>query len=291
MRQTLSSIIVIVSAACLWPAPGCANSPAAPVAGAQASPSVKSRLERAYVMKSEGRASDAIAAFQGVLKQDPGNQAALSELGYLHAGLKQHQASVKYLRAASAQDPGNMRLHMDLGYAYQALKQLKQAEGQFKMVVESSGDFEAQAQEALRQVAAPAAAGPRPGLRQQRLREAGYAALGRGDRAAARKAFQAAAANDPKDVASLKQLGFINLSDGNLSAAAADFEAIRALDPADYFIALQLGYTYDKLKKREQAREAFGAALASDDAKIHAAAKAALQAPGIAEAPDSGSAL
>lgn len=235
---------------------------------------IKQDMERGYLMKEQHRASEALAAFGAVLKKDPGNHAALSELGYLHAGLKQYASAAKYLGAAALQEPANMRLRLDLGYVYQALKKRAQAEAEFKAVAANPGELQAQAQEALKAITAPS---PAAEAKQSAIRAKGYAALDRGDRATARKEFEAAVVNDPQDPLALKQLGFMNLADGRLQAAVANFEALRVLVPADLFSTLQLGYTYDRMRKPEQAREAFSAALASTDEKVRDAAQAALK--------------
>lgn len=191
---------------------------AAPSAHA-ASP-LKGDLERGYLMKEQARVPEAVAAFGAVLKKDPKNQAALSELGYLHAGLKQNVPAAKYLGAAALQDPANMRLRMDLGYVYLALKRRGEAQAQFKAVAAKPGELQAQA---------------------------------------------------------LKELGFMNIADGRLQAAVANLEALRALAPEDLYAVLQLGYTYDRLRKAEEAREAYTAALASGDETVRDAAQAALK--------------
>lgn len=69
----------------------------------------------------------------------------------------------------------------------------------------------------------------------------------------------------------------MNLADGRLQAAAANFEALRLLTPTDLYSVLQLGYTYDRLRKADQAREAYSAALASGDETVRDAAQAALR--------------
>lgn len=88
--------------------------------------------------------------------------------------------------------------------------------------------------------------------------------------------FQAAAATAAESAR--KQRGYLNFEEGRYAAAAADFEAALALRPDDHVTALQLGYTFERLKKRERARESFTAALRSGDDKIREAAQNALQA-------------
>jgi Flp pilus assembly protein TadD len=274
MREVM---IVLAVATCLYSVPA-RSQEAAPAGGAATAPKVKSQLERGYRLRAAKRNTEAAAAFNAVLAADPQNHAAVVELGYLHAGLKQWTLAVKFLGTASDQDPTNMRLHMDLGYARQALKQYDAAGDEFRLVAKDPGEFQEQAQKALEALKGAAdGAASAQGAKQRRLVEQGYAALKRGDKPAARRAFESAAKDDPSDAAALKQLGFLDLQDGKLASATARFEAARALEPNDYFIALQLGYTYQRLQKKEQARDAFGAASASSDPKIHDAAVAALK--------------
>lgn len=245
----------------------------------------KAEFERAYKLKEQKRDVQALEAFNAILKKDPRNHAALTEAGYLHAGLKQYAPAAGRLSAASAQDPENMRLRMDLAYVLQALKRYAEANEQFQAVAAKPGEFQASAQSASLEVHRLLSAGDPAEAKRRQLMERGYAALKRGDRTAARRAFSAVTAKDPNDEAARKQLGFLNFEEGRLTAAAADFEAVRALHPNDYLVALQLGYTYERLKKKDLARAAFSSALDSTDARIHDAAQAALQASGGPAAP------
>jgi Flp pilus assembly protein TadD len=240
----------------------------------------KADFERAYQLKEQKRDAQALAVFNAILQKDPRNHAALTEAGYLHASLKQYGLAAERMAAASAQDPENMRLRMDLGYANQALKRYAAAREQFLLVAGRPGEFQEAAQEASLEVDRQQGASDPVEAKRRQSMERGYAALGRGDRAAARKAFAAVLAKDPRDEAARKQLGFLNFEEGRLKEAAADFEAVRAAHPNDYLVALQLGYTYERLKRTEQAREAFSSALVSPDPKIHDAAQSALQASG-----------
>ena len=269
-------IVLAVSAACLYSSLARSQSPSP--AQPAAAPQVKSQLERGYRLRAANRNSEALAAFNGALAADPQNHAALVELGYLHAGMKQWPSAVKFFNAASAQDPSSMRLHMDLGYALQALKKFDAAGSEFGVVAKEPGEFQEQAQKALEALKGAAdSAASAADAKQQRVLQDGYAALSRGDRIAARRKFEAAVKADPKSAAAQKQLGFLDLQQGKPEEAAAHFEAARAVEPNDYFIALQLGYTYQRLQKKDEARGAFRAATASSDPKIHDAAVAALE--------------
>ncbi len=276
MRQ--SYFAVMMSTIAFMPV--VARSQALPVKAIPQKSPLKADFELAYRLKSQERAAQALAAFNAILRKDRGNHVALVEAGYLHGSLQHYDLAVKYLAAAVAQEPGSMRLRMDLGYAHLALKQYAAAGEQFVIVAGEPGEFQAVAQGALLASRRALAVAGHASTRHRELLEQGYAALNRGDQTLARKAFESVLVKDPKDEAALKQLGFINFAEGKLMEAASNFEAARALRPNDYFLALQLGYTYDKLKKKDLAREAFAVALASGEEKIHNAAQSALQASG-----------
>ncbi|MBI3547510.1 MAG: tetratricopeptide repeat protein [Elusimicrobia bacterium] len=247
---------------------------------------VKQQLERGYSLIRANKKSEAVQAFSTVLKSDPENHAALIELGYLQAGFKRWPSAVKYLKAASVQDPKNMRLHMDLGYAYQATKDFESAAKEFEDAASEPGEFQAQAQSALKTVKdAQANVRAAAAEKQQKTLESAYAALRSGDKQAARQRFQAAFKADAKNALAAKELGFLDLEAGSLKAASEHFEAARAAEPTDYFVALQLGYVYQRLGERAKAGEAFSVAMTSPDEKIHAAAAAAFNTSASPEAP------
>ena len=283
MRQTYFA--VILSAAVFLPVEAKSQAAVAPVKAVPQKSQLKADFELAYRLKAQERSEEALAAFNAILRKNRGNHIALIEAGYLHASLRHYELAIKYLTAASAQNPRNMRLRMDLGYAHLALKQYAAAGEQFVIVAGEPGEFQSVAQGALVATRRALAVSGHADTKHRELMERGYTALNRGEQAQARQAFETVLAKDSKDVAALKQLGFINFAEGKLAEAAANFEAVRVLQPNDYFVALQLGYTYDKLKKKELARAAFAAALASNETKIHDAAQTALETSGNPRAP------
>lgn len=238
---------------------------------------VKKELERGYGLIRANKRAEAIQAFSAVLRDDPTNKAATIELAYLNSGLKRWPSAIKFFRSATEQDPQNPQLHMDLGYAYQAVKDYGSASKEFETVASSPGEFQTQAQSALKmakdmQEGARAAADAKTG----KALQAAYAALKAGKNQQARRGFEAVLKENPNNAQAAKQLGYMDLQAGDLEAAAKRFETARAAEASDYFVALQLGYVYEHLGERAKAAEAFNAALASTDEKIHSAAAAAL---------------
>ena len=246
---------------------------AAEAAEPAADPVIQKKLDRAYKLAAEKKNTEAIAAFNSVLKSDPENHAALASLGYLYMGVQQWKSAVKSFEAATLQDPGDQRLRMDFGYALQGAGDFDAAATEFTRLSTRKGEYQAAAREALEELRN---AEPPAQMMGRKLLERGYAALEEGNKSAARKRFEEAVKYDPKNSLALKQLGFMNFEAGRLKAAVENFEAARAVQPDDYVAALQLGYTYAKLKKNDEAREAFTAASASTDAKVRDAATAAL---------------
>jgi tetratricopeptide (TPR) repeat protein len=236
-------------------------------------PILQKKLDRGYRLAAEKKNTEAIAAFNSVLKDDPENHAALASLGYLYMEVKQWKSSIRNFQAATLQEPGDQRLRMDFAYALLGSGDLDGAATEFTRLSTRPGEYQSAARSALEELRN---AVPPAELKGRKLLAMGYAALDDGDKAAARKLFADAAKADPKNTLALKQLGFLNFEAGRLQAAVENFEAVRAVQPDDYVAALQLGYTYAKLKKTDEAREAFMAASASTDAKIRDAATAAL---------------
>jgi len=283
--KIMSSVMVILGLCVL--STGANGMNAGNSAGQRMVSPLKAKLERGYDLLRANKNIEAMAVFSSVLKADPSNHAALIELGYLNARLKRYNSVLKFLRAASAQDPENMRLHMDMGYVMESLKDANGAAYEFELVAKEPGEFRSQAQTALKMMKESSAAVVKTPVnsKQKKLLEQGYAALRSGDNTMARRSFEAALKNDPQNTAILKQLGYLSLQEGNLISASEKFETARHQEPNDAFVALQLGYIYGRLNKKEQAAAAFKFAMASPDAKVSAAAEAALKPAAAAPSP------
>jgi Tfp pilus assembly protein PilF len=283
MRNAMGIIVLAALAA------SAAGTPAPTTPTAAASPA-QAKLKRAYDLLKAGRKADALTAFNTVLKLEPRNVTALTEVAYIKESSKRWAEAAKYLKAASVQQPENLRLHMDLGYALQAAKDLKGAEAEFRLVAKEPGEFQEQAAAALKIVESVLSPGQTAAsfAEQDKLIKQGYAALRQGDRAKARARFRQVLEIDGRNLAALKQVGYLDLEDGKLAEAAEAFELVAKIQPQDYTAALQLGYIYDKLHDDAKARESFGRALASSDAKTHDAAAAALKAGGGVDVLESG---
>lgn len=274
MRHLIAVAVIILSVVAVVPESSAKSVAVAPARSTVAG-STQMKLVRAYRLVGEKKSVEAIAAFQSVLKAEPGNHAALVSLGYLYSNGKQWKSAAKSFKTAVTQEPGDLRVRMDLAYALRASGDVAGATEEFRLVAAQESEFKAAAQTELSNLknAGPSAAE----LKEHKLLEKGYAALGRGDKAAARVLFAAAVHADANNAAARKQLGFLDYDAGRMQAAAKHFEAARVIEPTDYITVLQLGYTYAKLKKSDAAREAFTAASASEDAKIREAAVSELK--------------
>jgi Flp pilus assembly protein TadD len=282
MDKTTFAAIVSIGLYCGASSRAGAQEPAAPPEGLEAAaspetpavdPVLQKKLDRAYRLAALKKNAEAIEAFNSVLKIDPENHAALASLGYLYADVKQWKSAIKNLQAAALQEPGDQRLRMDFAYALLGSGDLDGAATEFTRLSTRKGEFQTAARAALEEMRN---AEPPAELKGRQLLARGYKALDDGDKAAASMLFAEAAKADPKNTLALKQLGFLNFEAGRLQAAIENFEAVRAAQPDDYVAALQLGYTYAKLNKTDEAREAFTTASASTDAKVRDAATAAL---------------
>jgi len=242
---------------------------------------VGSLLDEAYTLVRAGRTEEAVAAFLRVLEIDPENRTARLELGYLNAGLGRWAEAVKFLASVSRREPDNRRLKLDLAYALQHAGELEQAEGEFRVLAESPGEFQAEAERVLTELREIRVRKTEEALRAREVRRdellnRGYALLREGDREGARRDFEAALAEDPENVTILKQLGYLDLADGEFVRAARYFQTAWAYAPDDHRLALELGYIYARLGEMAKAESAFRGALPSPDPEISRAAQLAL---------------
>lgn len=207
--------------------------------------SPRERRERAYQAIKEGRWNEAIVGLNGLIEEDP----------------------------------GDMRLRMERGYARQSAGSAAAAADEFTLVARSSGEFQAQALEALTVLEAEASPAARTSA-VDGLLDAGYDALRKGGTAEAREKFDRALLADPGRTSVRKQLAYMSLASGDPVQAAERFEGVRRLTPLDAQTALELGYVYDSLHDKPGAVRSFTAALKSPDPEVRATAAAALTALG-----------
>ncbi|MDD5655741.1 MAG: tetratricopeptide repeat protein [Elusimicrobia bacterium] len=232
-------------------------------------------MDRAYSLLRENKRAEAAAVLRRVLEDDPANRQARLELAYVCIQLRDWKEALRQLDRAIENDPDDPRLRMELGYVREALGQESAAADEFSMAARRPGELQAQAREALARSKASLKAS---GLenRQLNLLDAGYDKLRQGDRAAARKDFESALADDPGRAEILKQLGYMSIEDDDPAAAAARFEGARRLAPLDETIALELGYIYHNLHNDEKAERCFRSVENSPDTMIRDAARAGL---------------
>jgi Tfp pilus assembly protein PilF len=240
-RGVLTSAICIAAAAVAMS--GCARAPrkAEPVCPVSAPGDPPDEMTRAYELLRCGRLEEAISAFSWVANADPADK----------------------------------RARMELAYARQAAGSFDAAADDFELVAREPGEFQEQAQSALKALKEDGAeAGS---VQRESLLDAGYEALSRGRSAEAREKFRLALAGDPRRPDITKQLGYMSMAEGDLAGAAQSFEGAHQLSPQDCPAALELGYIYARLRNDVKAEKAFESAEWCPDKKTRDAAAAALK--------------
>ena len=218
-------------------------------------------MSQAYDLLKAGRTEEADQVLQRILRADPENRSARTELVYIRVRQKRWQETIALLDSLLEEDPSDARLRMERGYARQALGERTAAADEFGLVAREPGEFQAQAQDALKNLS---------------VETSSEAVSARGDAPAAREKFRAALMDEPGKTEIAKQLGYMSVADGNLADAVKEFEGAHHLAPLDYETALELGYLYDSLHDEAGAEKSFAAALPSPDPRIHDAAQSAL---------------
>ena len=204
-----------------------------------------------------------------------GRQARV-ETAYERIRERRWKDAIDLLDALIEEEPSDARLRMERGYARQALGERAAAADEFGLVSRDPGEFQAQAQAALKELAVESTAAASD-VRRDALLNEGYDDLRRGEKAEAREKFKAALVEDPGKTEISKQLAYMSINDGDLVDAVKELEGAHHLAPLDYETALELGYIYDSLHDEAGAAKSFAAALPSVDPKIHDAAAASLK--------------
>lgn len=93
---------------------------------------------------------------------------------------------------------------------------------------------------------------------------------GKGNYAAALRAFAAALKLRPNDAGALTAQGFVQRREGNFDAAIASLEQAQARDPRDTFLVSELGSTYMLANRWSEAEAAYRRALALDPDNVQA---------------------
>jgi tetratricopeptide (TPR) repeat protein len=177
-------------------------------AGGDARGRAQAFYERANVLLDQGAHQRAIADYDRAIALDPTNARAFNNRGLAHAALGlADQALADYAQAVRL-DPTYVR-------AYRNRLNL----------LEQRGDLKGMAANYLRlaEVDQP--------NRADHLYHAGVALRGLGDRAGARKQFDAALAADPQHVDALYERALLRFAQGDRTGAIADFDAALRLSP------------------------------------------------------------
>ena len=151
-------------------------------AAAPAQRSLPELFDRALQASREGRFGDALPLWNQVLELAPGDAAAWSNRGNVRLALGDARAAIADQTHAIELEPGSSDPHLNRGTAEEALQRWDDAEADYRWILDHS------------------ASGPEPGpgdgaseVRASALYNLGNVQGSRGDWAAARRSFQAAA--------------------------------------------------------------------------------------------------
>jgi TolB-like protein/Flp pilus assembly protein TadD len=109
-----------------------------------------------------------------------------------------------------------------------------------------------------------------PGLPEAQLALGYCDYYGKGDYAAALRAFSAVLKLRPNDTDALAAQGYVQRRQGNFDASVDSFKQSLALDPRNTSLAFELGSTYMMTSRYTEAEAAFHHALALDPANVRA---------------------
>jgi tetratricopeptide (TPR) repeat protein len=88
---------------------------------------VRKLLNTAESLMASGRYAESIETFREVLRQDPGNQSPLNQIGLIFYRMNHPDSALHYLTAAAAQDPDNAGAHHNLAAVYEQIGDLERA--------------------------------------------------------------------------------------------------------------------------------------------------------------------
>ncbi len=222
------------------------------------------RLEDVITLYRSGRALEAIAACEEILRRRPDMPQAYLQLAYLERGRGRLEAAIAASRRAvdlRPLDPETVSLHAvyltEAGHPREAIRRLEPLAGSARPdvdVLQALGMAQARAGARDAALATFARARELYPTNAMVLVNAGTVYLMAGDEARARGALEAALEIDDRVARAHNALGVIAAGEGRVAEAIARWQRAAALDPGDYQTLFNLGATLRDAGRGEEAR-------------------------------------
>src|SRR5579871_1637651 len=243
---------------------------------------IAARLKQANSLRAKGRLEEAADAYRNVIALDPDHGVALAALGNIATRLRDFDAALKYLQAASARDPKNHKLLMAVGDVLRQMSRLEEARAIYEKVAAEDpsneraaaclGLIARQNQDAAKAkpAAIPVAEGTVSGNISALLKQANsLRAKGRMEEAA--DAYRGVIALDPGHVVALAALGHVATRLRDFDAALKYLQAASALDPKNHKLLMAVGDVLRQMSRLEEARAVYEKIAAEDPSNERAA--------------------
>jgi len=201
--------------------------------------SIKKQLSEAQDLERQGKSADAIQAYQEILKQAPGNAAALHGLAILAFNANQLKEALEFFTAAVQSEPDNALYHRNLGELCRRLGKFDQA----MLCAKAAAKLDPK--------------DPEPNY------NLGLVYTDLGDATKAIAAYRKAVKINPKHGLAWNNLGSALEQQGNKKAALSAYEKAVAINPIHAEAQNNQGAIYSEMGKLEEARASFNAAIAA----------------------------
>jgi tetratricopeptide (TPR) repeat protein len=201
--------------------------------------SIKKQLSEAQDLERQGKSTDAIQAYQQILKQAPGNAAALHGLAIFAFNANQLKEALDFFTAAVQSEPDNALYHRNLGELCRRLGKFDQA----ILCAKAAAKLDQKDAE------------PNYNL--------GLVYTDLGDITKAIAAYRKAVKINPKHGLAWNNLGTALEQQGNKKAALSAYEKAVAINPIHAEAQNNQGAIYSEMGKLDEARASFNAAIAA----------------------------
>jgi tetratricopeptide (TPR) repeat protein len=200
--------------------------------------------ETAFRLEQQGDTANAVAAWQAVLKAQPGDSEAYAHLGFLEARQEHYKQAVPLYKKALALNPSMPGLRLNLGLAEFKSGELKGAIQTFEILLKSESESSPE--------------------RMRIVTLLGLAHFGLGEYAAAVPYLKQATGSDPQNLPFRMALAQSCLWSKQYQCVLDVYQEIVTLNPDSAEADMLAGQAYDELKNDAGALEQFRAAVKAD---------------------------